>query len=171
MNDERSTGLAHESYAGLIARAADGSLDPEGRVRLDTHLMTCADCREALEVQRRAREALIAWQPEAVSPGFAGRVVRAATARPSWTDTWDFRRWTWRLAPVAGTLVLAAVLVATRVDASSAADGSAPAPEASEPIAAVAFATDELSDTESVALLLVADPDETVSAAIEEVRR
>jgi len=170
--DERDIPSVHEAFIGLIARAADESLDEAGRARLDAHLAACTACREALEDQRLARQTLLAWRPEPVSIGFAERVVRAA-APQSWFDSWDFRGWTWRLAPVTAALAVAAALVVAKVGTT---ESTVPAPASSigvtaEPVAALALATSDLSDTEAVALLLVADPDEAASAAFEEINR
>lgn len=172
-SDERDIQPVHEAYAGLIARAADDSLDTDGRRRLDEHLTACAVCREAFEDQRLARETLMAWQPKPASIGFAERVVRAADAPQGFLDGWDFRAWTWRLAPVTAALAAAAAVVVVTAD-SAASTGAAPASSmaaTAEPIASLALATGNLSDTEAVALLLLADPDETPSAAFEEMNR
>lgn len=168
--DESSELNSHEEYIGLIVRAADDSLDPVGRVRLDTHLASCEGCRAALAEQRSAHETLLDWRPAPASADFARRVVAAAQPGESWLGGWDYRRWTWRLSPVAAGLALAALLVVTQVDRTA---SSATESEISEPTdavaASVALATTDFSDADAVALLLVADPDETVSAALAEM--
>jgi hypothetical protein len=52
--------------------------------------------------------------------GFTTRVVAHIEPRTSWLDRLDFRRWTWRISPVAAGLVLAAWIVAAGSDTTSA---------------------------------------------------
>jgi anti-sigma factor RsiW len=160
----------HEEYIGLLARAADDSLDAAGRIRLETHLTTCEGCRAALAAQRHAHEILRAWRPAPASADFARRVVAAARPAESWLDGWDYRRWTWRLSPVAAGLALTALLVVTQMDrtVSSTTESGASDPDGAVS-ASVTLATSDLSEDDAVALLLVADPDESISAALEEI--
>jgi anti-sigma factor RsiW len=114
---------------GLIVRAADGSLDADGRAALDAHLETCAACREALEGQRAARAALAAW-PEAMAlPDFSARVMARLERDRNWLELLDFRRWSWRLSPVVAALAIAAYVTVDQTSAavaqSSAASGAA----------------------------------------------
>ena len=155
----------------MIARAADGALDEMQQQELDAHLARCAACRTALDEQRDARRVLTSWRPALASPAFASRVMASLPAKSRW-DAWDFRWWTWRLAPVAGALALAASFVIARVDASEVAGvSSTPGASADFLPASVALATNDLSDSEAVTLLLVADPDEAVIDAFQEILR
>ncbi len=99
----------------LLARAADGTLDPERSRTLARHLDACADCRDALDTQRAMREVLAARPAAPVPPGFATRVMahlpeREPTAAAEWLDTLNWRAWTLRLAPLAGALFVGAAL-------------------------------------------------------------
>jgi anti-sigma factor RsiW len=171
MSQVGSTGGAHEPYVGLIARAADGSLDEGGRQELDAHLTQCPTCRAALDEQREARQVLMSWRPELASPEFASRVIASLPAKP-WWHAWDLQWWTWRLAPVAGALAVAAAVVVTRGDATDVVDVPSVAEATADRLpASVALATKDLSDGDALTLLLVADPDETVIDAFQEIRR
>ena len=105
-----------EQAEPLLARAADGALDPQGLAALTVHLSGCAECRDALDAQRAAR-ALLAARPAVPAPaGFSARVMAALPAHPPaaagirWRDALDWRAWTLRLAPVTGALFLGAAL-------------------------------------------------------------
>lgn len=99
----------------LLARAADGSLGTGRNPALARHLRDCAACREALAVQRAARD-LLAGRPDVpVPPGFATRVManlpqRQPPAAAAWLEVLNWRAWTLRLAPVAGALFVWAAL-------------------------------------------------------------
>lgn len=109
-----------DDYVSLLVRAADDSLDPDGRARLDAHLPTCEACRAALETQQLAH-VMLSDAFEVEPPlGFTTRVVAHIEPRTSWLDRLDFRRWTWRISPVAAGLVLAAWIVAAGSDTTSA---------------------------------------------------
>jgi anti-sigma factor RsiW len=100
-----------DAYVGLLVRAADDSLDADDRARLDAHLPGCAACRAALDTQQSAHVLLsTAFAPEPTL-GFATRVVANVAPRENWLDRLDFRRWTWRVSPVAAGLLLAAWMV------------------------------------------------------------
>ena len=110
----------------LLARAADGTLDTDRSAALTLHLVACADCRDALDAQRAAREVLAARPETPVPLGFATRVMadlEAASprtrARPArrdvgplagWLDAVNWQAWTLRLAPVAGALFVGAAI-------------------------------------------------------------
>lgn len=98
----------------LLARAADGSLGAGRNRGLARHLADCAACREALDIQRAARD-LLAGRPDVpVPPGFTTRVMANLPPRrpaaASWLQVLNWRAWTLRLAPVAGALFLWAAL-------------------------------------------------------------
>lgn len=102
-----------EGYLPLLVRAADDSLGADDRVRLDAHTRTCEVCREALAVQRAAYASLAGAFDVDPPLGFSTRVVAHLESDPqaSWLERLDFRRWTWRVSPVAAGLGLAAYLV------------------------------------------------------------
>jgi anti-sigma factor RsiW len=110
----------------LLVRAAEGTLSTEPRgpqgargddARLTAHLKDCASCRAALANQRAMRELLQGYPMEGARLGFDARVMAAIRAEAAgrsghWLDSLDFRRWTWRLVPVAAALALASVMTA-----------------------------------------------------------
>lgn len=153
-------------YEPMLARAADGSLDEDGRVRLTAHLEGCASCRAALEVQIAMRQALAAIPVAGASPGFAARTlarIDAARRRPAWIELWDFRRWTWRLAPVAGALALCAYLVTGPVSTTPD-DAFA----AAEPLpVSAALWSDGVSETDVLSLLLLAGADDSLAGSLD----
>lgn len=100
-----------EDRIGLIVRAADGSLDAHDRAHLERHLVTCPSCRAALDAQQISH-ALLARAFDAEAPlGFSTRVIAHLETPAHWLDRLDFRRWTWRIGPVAAALLLAAWMV------------------------------------------------------------
>jgi len=108
-----------EEMTTLLARAADGAPVDSDTARLDAHLATCPSCREALAGQRAMRELLQAYPVQGARLGFDSRVMAAVRAEAegrarSWIDSLDFRRWTWRLVPVAAALALTVAVVAER---------------------------------------------------------
>lgn len=109
-----------DDYVSLLVRAADDSLDPDGRARLDEHLPTCEACRAALETQQLAH-VMLSDAFEVDPPlGFTTRVVAHIEPRTGWLDRLDFRRWTWRISPVAAGLILVAWIVAAGSETTSA---------------------------------------------------
>lgn len=100
-----------EDRIGLIVRAADGSLDAHDRASLDRHLTTCPSCRAALDAQQLSHT-LLAHAFDTEAPlGFSTRVLAHLETPAHWLDRLDFRRWTWRIGPVAAALLLAAWMV------------------------------------------------------------
>jgi hypothetical protein len=174
MNPERHVADAGryeacEPFAGLIARAADGSIDASGQARLSTHLDHCAQCTRSLETQRAARALLAAWAPDPAPPDFVATVLGAIDAHETWIDRWDFRRWTWRLAPLATAVAVATVVVIGRTDVSFAEPADATA--SADVTVAGALASDELSESDVLALLLTASADDSVVEALEEIEQ
>jgi len=111
----------HHDYVSLIVRAADGALDAPERARLDDHVAACAECREALDTQIAVRALVVARPLQQASPDFVRRVrERLPVGKRAWLEAWDFRTWTWRLAPVAALLLLAAFGVARHAPVTSA---------------------------------------------------
>ncbi len=110
-----------EQFESLLARAADGTLDAERRKQLDHHLATCTGCRDRLETQTETRAALSERSAAPVPLGFAMRVMASLEPKPAtgwadWMDALNWRAWTFRLAPVAGALLVAAALGLGRSD-------------------------------------------------------
>jgi hypothetical protein len=115
-----------DAFESLLAREAEraSSADPQGpqeprgdAARLAAHLETCASCRAALADQRAMRELLRSHPVDRARLGFDTRVMAAIRAEADgqaagWLDHLDFRRWTFRLVPVAVALALASVMIA-----------------------------------------------------------
>ena len=101
----------HCDEAGpLLLRRLEGRLEGDEGQPLERHLEQCETCRETLEVQRRVA-AVLSSRPVAEAPlGFAGRVMANLEPVPGWLDALNWRVWTFRLAPVAATLIVVAAL-------------------------------------------------------------
>lgn len=99
-------------FEPLLARAADDTIAPADRLRLDAHLGTCERCRAALADQQLMRAELTSRPPLRARPDFVARVTGAIEADRSWMDRLDFRTWTWRLLPIAAGLSLVTWIVA-----------------------------------------------------------
>ena len=117
MNDECA------AVEPLLVRAAEGTLSAADELRLNAHLKDCASCRAALADQRAMRELLQSYPVEGARLGFDTRVMAALRAEVEgqsggWLANLDFRRWTWRLAPVAAALAVAVIAV-SQTDTSS----------------------------------------------------
>jgi anti-sigma factor RsiW len=173
----------------LLVRAADGALDASDQAALDAHLALCDRCRVALEGQRVARTALMSWTPDMAPADFVARVLRDVDAHESWLDRWDFRRWSWRLAPLATAAAIAMGIVVGRTDVSyadAASTGSivetgAETSGSSEAGAegagmtgddvtvAAAILSDDLSGDDVIGLLLMAEADQPIAEALEEL--
>lgn len=157
-----------------LLRAADGTLAelPEReRARLDAHLATCAACAEALADQRAMRQALGALADEAVTSHAGVRVMaelreQARTSGGfSWVDALDWRRWTWRLVPVAAALALAVANVA-RTDARAVETIATEAVSEALPVSSVLMTGDVTGD-DLLSLLLNAGADQALGATTE----
>ncbi len=107
----------HCDEAGpLLLRRLEGRLEADEGQRLERHLKQCEACRETLGAQRRVA-AMLSSRPVAEAPlGFSGRVMANLEPAPSWAgwpgvlDALNWRVWTFRLAPVAGALMVVAAL-------------------------------------------------------------
>jgi anti-sigma factor RsiW len=173
----------------LLVRAVDGALDTAGRVALEAHLAECARCRAALDGQRIARTHLMSWSPAAAPSDFVARVLRDVDAHESWLDRWDFRRWTWRLAPVATAAAIAMGIVVGRTDVSyadatstdsiaettgaetsgAAGAGAEGAEMAGDVTVAAAIVSEDFSGDDVLGLLLTAEADQPIAEALEEL--
>jgi anti-sigma factor RsiW len=153
-------------YESLLIRLADGTIDAAARRELDAHLATCADCREAVDAQRAAREALVGWLPGPVSPEFAVRTMAEIERRQRvpWQALLDFRRWTWRLVPVAASL---AILAYGLAPAGSDAGGAVTVTD-QRPVSAALWAED-LSEADVLALMIRADADDALAQSLERI--
>jgi hypothetical protein len=97
----------------LLVRAADGTLEPHERLRLDRHVRACTPCAQAL-VEQTEVAGLLRAMPASEPPA---RVAHAIALRIAGSSDWlavvDWRKWSWRLAPMAATLLLAALSLHT----------------------------------------------------------
>jgi anti-sigma factor RsiW len=154
-------------FGGMIARAADGALADSDRARLDVHLDACPACRDALAAQVETRALLAARLPVEASPAFRVRVRQAIErdATPGGlAELLDFRRWTWRLAPVAGAMALAAMLgISAQVPVSEPDAAVMTASAADLPVSAALFSTN-VSDESMLSLMLRASVDDTLGS-------
>jgi hypothetical protein len=152
------------AYQPLLIRAADGSIDAAGQRELAAHTTVCAVCREALADQASAHAALAARPVTRASDAFADRVAAGISA-DGWFDVFDFRRLTWRLAPVAAATALVAytvlVLRAVPIDTTDVSDSS------EVPVSA-ALMSDSVAANDLVSLMLFASPDEPLTSALQE---
>ncbi len=111
------------SFTSWLVRAAEDRLAPPEQAQLDAHLTSCDACRQALADQRSVRMLLQTHPVDGAPLGFDTRVMAAIAAEAerrhsSWFDSLDYRRWTWRLLPVAAALALVIAAV-TPTDAAS----------------------------------------------------
>jgi anti-sigma factor RsiW len=152
----------------LLMRAAEGTLSPGDEARLNAHLDGCASCRATLAEQREVRDLLRNHPVEGAAWGFDTRVMAAIRAEAengagSWLANLDFRRWTWRLVPVAAALALASAVINDR-------DATAdPGTEASTTVSADALPvssalwSESVSESSLLSLMLMANADDTLS--------
>lgn len=90
----------------LYADYEEGTLGPEDRARVESHLAACRQCREEVEEARGARTALTAL-PEVEEPsGLASWVARRAGRRPVLSPR---LAWAASAAAVAAAVVLAGI--------------------------------------------------------------
>ena len=99
-----------EDYERLIVRHPGARISSDEEQHLQRHLNECGECREALAAQRQVSDILARRSTAMVSPDFANRVMADLPVNPAWLELLNWQRWTFRLAPVAATLVLVAVL-------------------------------------------------------------
>lgn len=107
--------LASELFdRSLDEERGDGVLDEEDRAFLDGHVERCRSCSAAFDARRSAVTALLALGAEKAPPGFAGRVLIAAKARPRVEDVRAVRpsfTFSPALAGALGAAAVALVLV------------------------------------------------------------
>ena len=154
---------ACSDFRDRVVHAVDLSSNDEIEPALAAHLLRCDSCRAALEEQRQIRAMLAARPAMAASPALRVRVREAVARERTWTGAIDFRRWTWRLVPVA-----AAVALLTLFGIQSTTGGTAT--ETAElgdlPVSAVLYAGD-VSDASALTLMLRAHADERLASYME----
>jgi len=120
--------LSCDRTAPLLARLADGDLGDDERAALAAHLDGCAQCRAEAGAQQ-AVVAVLRARPEAPVPmGLAARIAAEVTLEAGWLGVANWRGWSFRLAPVAAGLMLAAFLWGGRVAAPAAEPAGSLAP-------------------------------------------
>ena len=101
----------------MLARLADGSgadaPTAEDQAELDAHLAECAACRSALDEQRLVANVLRSRPALVPSAAFSRRLASRLDEASGWLGILDWRTWTFRLAPVAAALAIAALLAGT----------------------------------------------------------
>jgi predicted anti-sigma-YlaC factor YlaD len=151
-------------FADRLARAADLSAAEAIDPALAAHLQTCESCRAALDDQRRIRVMLTSRPALAASPALRVRVREALEQERTWTGVIDFRRWTWRLVPVAAAVALLTVF---GVQATTGGSTSTDVSELGDlPVSAVLYAGD-VSDSSALTLMLRAHADERLASYLE----
>lgn len=158
----------HPDYVPLIVRAADGALEPRDRAQLDEHLSACADCRDALAAQLEMRALLEQRPVQRASPDFVRR-VRASlpTERTAWVERWDFRGWTWRLAPVAALLLVVTVSIVRHTAVTTTNSGTI-AGSAVDASVSSALWSSSVSDTSMLSLMIYAQADDTLASHLKD---
>jgi anti-sigma factor RsiW len=159
----REPAVPCDDRVGLIVRAADGALDSAEQARLEAHLATCERCRSALDAQRLAHDLLANWPETTAGPDFSARVLARIDRDRRWLDSWDFRRWTWRLSPLVAALALAAYM--TVVQTAAAVGEPVAAIDADVPVSAALW-SEAVSESDLVSLMLTASPDDPLAAAV-----
>ena len=93
-----------------VMQRVTGELATAESQRLTAHLETCVSCREAVESQLVV-STVLANRPRATAPlGFETRVMANLDRSPGWLEVINWQRWTVRLAPVTGILLVVAVV-------------------------------------------------------------
>lgn len=152
-----------------LVRAAEGSLDvlpAEERARLQAHLATCAACTEALADQTSMRQALTMMAAEPVHTFVGNRVManlRSEASAPTWLEVLDWKRWTWRLVPVAAVLAIAVGSVAANTTSTNTTEVTEPADAAYSMPASSTLVTGEVGGNDLLSLLLNSSADATVT--------
>lgn len=151
------------AFTSILVRVADGTAPAAEQAQLDAHIATCASCAAALDDQRGVHAWLQAQPVTGASLGFDTRVMAAVRADAegrtrSWLDSLDFRRWTWRLVPVAAALALVAVSV-TQTDATTLSDSTTDTMPVSS-----ALWSETVSESSLLSLMLSANADDTLDS-------
>ena len=157
------------AFVPLLVRAADGTLDADARLRLDRHVVTCVACRDALAEQTETHAMLAAVPMTRASAGFAERVMSDVVREDTWVDLFDFRRLTWRLAPVAAVVAVAAYLAVGSVSPTRMLSETESRTDAA-PVSA-ALLSEDVGGADLVSLMLFASADDDLSNALSETLR
>jgi len=112
--------LSCDRTAPLLARLADGDLGDDERAALAAHLDGCARCRAEADAQHAVAAVLGARPAAPVPAGLAARIAAEIALESGWFGVADWRGWSFRLAPVAAGLMLAALLWGGRTAAPAA---------------------------------------------------
>ena len=94
----------------LINQYRDGELDPARRAVFESHLPSCADCRQTIALFNNLAHVLRPAMP-AVPPAFSERVARLAFERGR---TWDVMVISW-LRPAPAWIALALCVLLTSI--------------------------------------------------------
>lgn len=150
-----------------LVRAAEGSLDvlpADERARLQAHLATCVSCAEALADQTSMRQALTSLAAEPVNTFVGSRVManlRSDAPATTWLESLDWKRWTWRLVPVAAVLAIAVGSVAANADVTDATNTTTDATNLMP--ASSTLVTGEVGGTDLLSLLLNSTADSALA--------
>jgi hypothetical protein len=105
----------------LIARRADAVLDDAAAAILDDHLRRCGSCRAALDDQRVVAGVLRSRPADRLTAQFEARLAARLDDAAGWFGVADWRAWTFRLAPIAAVLAVAAFLTSAGTSSTTAA--------------------------------------------------
>ena len=139
--DEAARESRHEVLRELLGAYADRELPPETVAQIDAHLVGCAECRHALDVQDVVRGRLAAERPAAPSPALRARIAAAIDAvpaplpAPAAPHVEPSRRLLW--LAVAGWVVAIALAVALLAQRTSTASAAADTRAIAAPVAQV----------------------------------
>ena len=153
----------------LLVRAAEGRLASGDETRLAEHLAGCEACGAALADQRAMREWLQDAPVEGARLGFNTRVMAAIRSEAEgravgWLGSLDFRRWTFRLVPVALALAIAtAVVNQTDTTTGAIADESTIVANTDNLPVSSALWSESVTGSSLLSLMLTANADDTLS--------
>jgi anti-sigma factor RsiW len=151
-----------------LVRAAEGSLEvlpSDERARLEAHLAACPSCAEALADQTSMHQALTMLAAEPVNTFVGSRVMahlRSEEPVTTWLESLDWKRWTWRLVPVAAVLAIAVGSVATNTTTDATNTTNATNTTDTMPASAT-LVTGEVGGTDLLSLLLNSTADTAVT--------
>ena len=151
----------------LLMRAAEGALPAADEARLNAHLESCPSCRAELAEQREVRELLRSHPVDGAAWGFETRVMAAVRAEAEgraggWFNNLDFRRWTWRLVPVAAALALASAVIDDRDTAGDLGTETTTVSADAGPVSSALW-SESVSESSLLSLMLTANADDTLS--------
>ena len=98
----------------LLAEFVDGTLGPEDRARVESHLSTCASCREEVSLAGPVREALSGLPDLDVPAGTTWPVVQRSRQRKRWLPALS-PRVAWAAAGAAAVLIVASVFIGGQI--------------------------------------------------------